>query len=304
MTQRHLMDCSVRWADMDAYKHVNNTAYLRYVEEARIRLFGLAGDGPAEQPGAAAAEGLWDPGRIVIAGLDIDYRRPLSFRPEPVSVVTAVTRVGRSSFDLGQQVIDGDVAHAVAACTIVAVDKATGRSRPLSDAERAFLAAYAGELPHRGPVRKPPVARDAAPGPARHEVDLALRWADMDINVHVNNVAYATYMQEARAHLFALHDTGGRGPLVRGLVVVRIHLDWVRPLVYGAAPVRARTWFSALGGATVAVECELRLDDVLYARGVTTLALFDFEADRPRRITPAERAALAPYVVEREPAAP
>jgi acyl-CoA thioester hydrolase len=300
------MPCQIRWADMDAYKHVNNTAYLRYLEEARIRLFGLAD--PASPGGAAvrndaASDLAWDPGRIVIAGLDIDYRRPLSFRPEPVQVLTAVTRVGRSSFDLGQQIVDGDVVHAAAECTIVAVDKQTGRSRPLEQGERAFLAARAADLPHRGPARVAPVARDAPPGPARHEVDLDLRWADMDINVHVNNVAYAAYMQEARAHLFALHDAGRRAPLVRGLVVVRMHLDWVRPLVYSAVPVRARTWFSAVSAASVAVECELRSAGVLYARGLTTLALFDFETDRPRRITPEERAALAPYLVEPTPVA-
>ncbi len=28
----------VRWADMDAYRHVNNAIYLNYLEEARDRV--------------------------------------------------------------------------------------------------------------------------------------------------------------------------------------------------------------------------------------------------------------------------
>lgn len=294
----HVMPCQIRWVDMDAYKHVNNTAYLRYIEEARIRFFGVADP---------ASNFAWEPTRIVIAGLDIDYRRPLTFRPEPVQVVSVVTRIGRSSFDLVQQVVDGDVVHASATATIGAVGGVFGGSRPLDEAERAWLAARATDPPAGRRDPRPARNPSAEPGPARHEVDIALRWADMDVNGHVNNVTYATYMQEARAHLFALHDAAdgplgpGRAPLVRGLVVVRMHVDFVRPLRYGVDPVRARTWFSAVTAATVSVHCEIRDADALYCRGVTTLALFDFESDRPRRITPAEREALAHYLVEVAP---
>ncbi|MGH8025889.1 MAG: acyl-CoA thioesterase, partial [Pseudoxanthomonas sp.] len=35
---------SVRWGDMDAFNHVNNAQYLRYLEEARVRwLAGIPG---------------------------------------------------------------------------------------------------------------------------------------------------------------------------------------------------------------------------------------------------------------------
>ena len=29
----------MRWSDMDAYGHVNNTAYLAYLEQARVSMF-------------------------------------------------------------------------------------------------------------------------------------------------------------------------------------------------------------------------------------------------------------------------
>ena len=35
---RHIFRCPLRWADMDAYGHINNVAFMRYLEEARIDL--------------------------------------------------------------------------------------------------------------------------------------------------------------------------------------------------------------------------------------------------------------------------
>lgn len=33
---KHIYRCPLRWSDMDAYGHVNNVVFLRYLEEARI----------------------------------------------------------------------------------------------------------------------------------------------------------------------------------------------------------------------------------------------------------------------------
>ncbi|MFK7980076.1 MAG: acyl-CoA thioesterase [Saprospiraceae bacterium] len=33
------IDCTVRWGDMDANGHVNNTVYYRYFENARVEIF-------------------------------------------------------------------------------------------------------------------------------------------------------------------------------------------------------------------------------------------------------------------------
>jgi acyl-CoA thioester hydrolase len=125
----------------------------------------------------------------------------------------------------------------------------------------------------------------------RQEIPVQLRWADMDANSHVNNVTYATYLQEARAHLLA-----AAGGLLGTLVVVRMRVDYLRPLVYRSEPVTALIWLSRISAATVTVECEIHADGVAYCRGTTTLAPFDFAADRPRRISAEERAALERFL--------
>ena len=33
---RHVYRCPLRWGDMDAQGHVNNAAYLDYLQEARV----------------------------------------------------------------------------------------------------------------------------------------------------------------------------------------------------------------------------------------------------------------------------
>lgn len=130
----------------------------------------------------------------------------------------------------------------------------------------------------------------------RQEIPLQLRWADMDVNAHINNVTYAVYLQEARAHLFAGAAQAGGTPLLGTLVVVRMRIEYLAPLAFRPDPVVALIWLSSIKAATVTVECEIHADDVQYCRGTTTLAPFDFAADRPRRISAAERAALERFL--------
>ncbi len=68
--------CPLRWGDMDAYGHVNNVLFLRYLEEARIGMFNAA----APDDGG----GLVDTG-ILVSRHEIDYLVPLHYRPAPVA---------------------------------------------------------------------------------------------------------------------------------------------------------------------------------------------------------------------------
>ena len=87
---RHRFHCSLRWSDMDAYGHVNNTTFFTYLEEARVDLlFVHAGEEVARERLSSG---------IVVARHEIDYKAPLVFRPEPVPIDVWVSRLGNSSF--------------------------------------------------------------------------------------------------------------------------------------------------------------------------------------------------------------
>jgi acyl-CoA thioester hydrolase len=124
----HVYFCRVRWSDVDAYGHVNNVKYFEYVQEARIR-FMRSLDGEA-----LAGDRSW-----VVARQDVDYKRPMLFRPEPYEIRSRVTRVGRSSYELCADVLDGETLLAHARTVVVAFDARNQRSRELADDERAAL---------------------------------------------------------------------------------------------------------------------------------------------------------------------
>jgi acyl-CoA thioester hydrolase len=119
----------IRWADMDAYGHVNNAVYLTYLEECRDRLVEeLFGDDEA-----------WD---FVLAHVGIDYRSQLTREDGSVTVSCAVSGFGTSSVRTTERIVkeDGTVA-AEAQSVIVPRDRENQRSRPLTEIERATLQA-------------------------------------------------------------------------------------------------------------------------------------------------------------------
>ena len=116
----------VRWADMDAYGHVNNAVFLNYLEEARdelsTRLFDEAG---------------YD---FVLVRVAIDFRREITQGDGEIVVTSRVTGYGTSSVRTAEEIRfpDGRVS-AVAESVLVPRNQAGTGSRPLTDPERARL---------------------------------------------------------------------------------------------------------------------------------------------------------------------
>jgi len=127
--RRHVYSCRVRWSDVDSYGHVNNVKYFEYFQEARIAFLSGLADG---QPGAAGRG-------VVVARIDVDYRRPILFRTEPFRIETWVSRVGTSSYDLEAEIKDGEQVLSRAHAVVVAFDREQQRSRPLTGVERSRL---------------------------------------------------------------------------------------------------------------------------------------------------------------------
>jgi acyl-CoA thioester hydrolase len=83
-----------------------------------------------------------------------------------------------------------------------------------------------------------------------------------------------------------------------GTVVKHHEITYLRPVVYHPEPLRLELWVDQVRGASFRVLYDVYDGDALAAQASTTLVTFDFAADRPRRITPDERAVLARYVDE------
>lgn len=134
---RYRFACPLRWGDMDAFGHVNNVRYLSYLEEARTHML-FAGEAAQQMP--KLLDG------VVVARHEIDYLRPLAWRPEPIAVDVWVSRIRAASFTLGYEILDvaalgeeGGATVARATSELVPFDIAAGRPRRLDGEERAFL---------------------------------------------------------------------------------------------------------------------------------------------------------------------
>lgn len=130
---RHVFQCQLRWHDLDAQQHINNVAFVAYMQEARVDfLFTRKG-----QAGGLA-------NGVVVAQQQIEYLAPLDWRPEPIAVETWVTHIGGASFTLSYEIKDATTVYAKASTVMVAFDLATAAPRRLTDAERQLLAGYQG----------------------------------------------------------------------------------------------------------------------------------------------------------------
>jgi len=125
---RHVYQCRVRFSDVDIYGHVNNVKYFEYYQEARLAFMSALGRG--EDLGSFS---------VVVARLDVDYKRPILFRTDPYAVESWVSRVGKSSFGLAAEIKDGDTVLSRAQAVMVTFDLETQAARPLTDPERARL---------------------------------------------------------------------------------------------------------------------------------------------------------------------
>src|SRR5262249_31820859 len=74
----------VAWGDMDYYRHVNNTAYFRYFENARLEYFRqLDWFKSEEAPGVGP----------ILADSQCRFRKPLSY-PDRVSIAARIPTIG------------------------------------------------------------------------------------------------------------------------------------------------------------------------------------------------------------------
>ncbi|QEW03344.1 acyl-CoA thioesterase [Microbacterium lushaniae] len=135
----------LRWGDLDALGHVNNTSMLKLLEEARLRAF-WRGDGTAEPlPTAVFDMDVLENGgarATLIARQEIEYYRPVPYGQRPLDVQLWIGRIGGSSADVCFEVYSplGDeeqVLYARATAVVVIVDTATGRPQRWSAEERA-----------------------------------------------------------------------------------------------------------------------------------------------------------------------
>jgi acyl-CoA thioester hydrolase len=126
----HTAAMPIRWGDMDAMGHVNNTLYFRYLETARLEWFDVVGcqlNPNGEGP--------------VIVNAFCNFHKQLEY-PGDIVVKMYVSDPGRSSFETWATIErpdDPGVIYASGGATTVWVDFPAQKSAPLPEWFRELL---------------------------------------------------------------------------------------------------------------------------------------------------------------------
>jgi YbgC/YbaW family acyl-CoA thioester hydrolase len=119
---------SVRWRDLDAFNHVNNSKFLSYLEEARLRwMVTLPGHGMDEHVAP------------VVAAAHLNYRRPIEW-PNEIDIELFVERLGNTSLSVGHRIVGADDPSALYCdgnVVMVWIHRETGQPAALPEPVRA-----------------------------------------------------------------------------------------------------------------------------------------------------------------------
>ena len=283
---RHLYRCPLRWADMDALGHVNNVTYVDYLQEARVDVFRLHAPRPG---GEDLAEG------VVVVRHEVDYLTPLTFRRQPVSIEVWVSQVRAASFTLDYEVYDeqpdgGRTVYLRARSALAPYVFADERPRRITAPEREVLENLRDDRPGPRP-RTGRLPRNSGAA-SRHRYDCQVRFSDVDLYRHVNNVKYFEYMQEARIDLLRLDERPPGEPEL-SVVVVAVDVEYSRPVLLRPEPYPVDTWVDRVGASSLTLASEFSDGREVLARARAVVVGFDATTSRGRPLPEWLRSRLA-----------
>jgi acyl-CoA thioester hydrolase len=275
---RHVYECQMRRADLHG-DHVSNVAFVDYLQEARLDLLRHHDTSPTPHHG----EGL------VVVNTVIEYLAPLMLTQAPLYVAVWTTEVRAASFTLGYELFTGSqddpLVHGRATTVLAPYVFASERPRRMTSPERERLSM------HLGPS---PVSDRAAPrggeswGGAVVERPVHVRFSDVDLLGHVNNLRYLDYAEIAQVDLLTgvYHEARINGH-VRN-VIVRSEIDYVGQMNLRPQPYAVRSRVVGVGDTSVSFEQEIRDGDRVMARSrIVEVNVGD--DDRPQPWHPAHR---------------
>ena len=272
----------MRWADLDLLGHVNNVVYVDYLQEARVDML------RHHDPGTAAADALAE--GVVVVRHEVSYLEPMAFRLRPVSIECWVTDIRAATFTMAYEVFDespeGRTVYLRASTVLAPYVFATERPRRLSEAERDSLGSFLAEGP-RGTARLDPVD-GWEPG----TYPLHVRFSDVDVYRHVNNVKYFEYYQEARIPMMRAVAEGVDGAAGVQFVVAQTDVDYLAPILFRHEPYAVASRITHVGSRSFVISSEIRDGERVLSRARVVVVFFDAETQRSVEPAPEYRDAL------------
>ena len=130
---KHSLPIQLRFNDVDALGHINNSVYLNFYDLGKTSYFQTI-------CGETLVPSDID---VVVAHIEVDFLSPI-FLTDAIEVQTTVEKIGNKSFTLLQRIVCCDTEQVKCICRTVMVgfDLKTNESKPISDRWRNAIIQY------------------------------------------------------------------------------------------------------------------------------------------------------------------
>ena len=279
---RYIHRAPLRWSDLDAQGHINNSLFVDYLQEART---GFLLSGPVPE--------LLDTGVIVVSH-SVEYLAAMEYSTEPAEISLGVCQLGGARFELDYQICHNGAPKARARTLLCPFDFEAQTPRRLTEAERAYFASHRVDAE---PLRDLASPRLEGRG---YVTEVAVRWSDVDRYGHVNNVKFFDYVQQARIEMTTAVDpsmarAGAGAQASYSWLVARQDLHYLAQLDHRLDPYQMMTAPVKLGRTSITLGAELRDGDALFARAATVLVCAD-SAGNPTELPTETRHRLSQWL--------
>ena len=281
----------VRYYECDAYGHVNNANYLRYMQEATFDASAAAGYDLARYEALGC---LW-----LVRETDIEYLRPLRYG-DSVRVKTWVADYRRVRFRRMHELYhaaSGELA-ARASTDWIYVNSATGKPAPVpQDMIAAFFPE--GAPPPASPPDPFPEPPPSPPG--IFKMRRRVLWPEIDGVRHVNNANYLLYVEDCGFQVGDHFGWPSQRMWEAGFAILprRHRIEYRQSAVFGDE-VEVATWAYDIRRATGTRHYLVTRasDSAVLARVNSLYVWVDRETLRPIRVPPVILADFAPNIVD------
>jgi acyl-CoA thioester hydrolase len=175
------------------------------------------------------------------------------------------------AYEVFDETPEGRVVYLRAKTLLTPFVFAEERPRRLHQSERDALTQFLAddEIPASTPMTAPRVTENGT-------FTLQVRFSDVDVYGHVNNVKYFEFFQEARIDYMSriwneIPADTARVPMV----MARMDVDYRHPILFRLEPYQVHSWVSHVGTSSFVIESEIREGDRLFSRARVVLVTFD-----------------------------
>lgn len=277
MPLTHTRQFRIRHYECDAYGHLNNVNYLRYMQETAFDASAAAGYGQSKY---AAMGRIW-----LIRANDVEYLSPLRYN-DVVEIKTWVVDfrkvTSRRAYEFRRQGSGELVARGHSDWAFLDIRSGQPALIP-GELRTAFFPE--GE-PEGFPARpRFPDAPPAPPGVFR--MQRRVEWRDLDPENHVNNAVYLAYLEDCGFQVAAAYGWTVERMRAAGFAILarRHRIQYRQPAMMGDE-LEIATWVSHMKPASAIRHYTVTraADRALIARSHSLYAWVNVQSGRPARI--------------------